>query len=262
MSASRGGCVPSTGSNERRLPSRTVCGTSSSNLLPVPFVKDQGEVPCCTSAGLSTCFDVSLSLKARGISTLPENAPRTSMMYHFFMADKYLSRNNSGRRVLTEGMTIGESFSIAARYGLPTYALYRQKASPHLSVPSDKAIRDAGTRRLDTKKRRGVLPVSNAENWIKYIDKGYPILLEIYIRPEAYDEVKEAPDYTHGVAKTAANKASHVVTVVGYHKSADSFVIADCQGDDFANKGFWYVTRSLANSNYFRRSAHVIRRII
>jgi hypothetical protein len=203
-------------------------------VLPVPFVRDQGRVPCCVSIAVATCMEI-IDAQSPGLRRL---AP----LFNYFV-----SRNAES----LDFVEPREALKQATKVGIASAATHpdpeRYTPGDARRAPTDEALEDA--------RRHGVLFTPNLARavwyerlsdsepvgaWLAALDGAIPILIGFFpgiaywsLNPTSAALTPSALGGTDG----------HAAVVVGTAKS--NFVVQDSRGRAFGKHGQWLLPFSL-----------------
>ena len=185
-----------------------------------------------------------------------------------FMYNYHLARPGSSRLSTLE---IRDGLTAAALYGICTKALHdvelnREGAN---TTPSQAADDEAITRRIGPSLSASDWAYEHFESdnriahWRNAIQIGVPVIMGFYLT-ESYHNIS-INNNTHARPLNEVGSDGHAVTVMGYNDKHDNgalspgaFYVRDSRGDDFGDKGYWWLPYELVKAHMIVDSWTVI----
>lgn len=235
MRATATGFLPS-GADERDFAFSAPEPVDAPRVLPVPFVRDQGDVPCCVSIAVATCMEI---LDAR------EGAVRRlAPLFNY-----YVTRSGAAALEFVEPR---EALKQATRYGIASAAAHPDPARctdvDARREPSDEAYEDARQQRilLTPNLMRTIWyerlgDSDRVEAWRAALEGGLPVLIGFSPAAGYWTETARTGRLT---GRGIGGSDGHAAVVVGTFRS--TFVVQDSRGRSFGRDGQWLLPFALA----------------
>lgn len=233
---------------ERGMPERVITGralTSKPSLrLNLPYIKNQvvdgDDMQCCVSAAMTICMEY-LEVNTTG--------KELSMLFHYHYASY-----RSAYQTITfdEGIIAGEDYGICENtlHDLPL------SAEAVAVMPTTDAQIDGEDRLIESSMK--LSQPNDTQAWLQWLDVGYPLILLFRIDRESYLKIPDNKN-VYSVPRQTLPNTGHAVVVIGYDTSRRIFIIQDSRGEDWCDKGKWYLPFDVAASHNFTHTVGIIK---
>ncbi|NDV22055.1 hypothetical protein [Desulfovibrio sp. JC022] len=211
--------------------------------LPM-HVRDQGDQAfCCASMAVVTCMEILDAQDGAYVELSP--------LYNYYKARGYGSVKT--KLSLQDAISSAINDGVAPREFHDTPAPVTIEAARR--IPSGEADREALKYQIvysnwgDYGSRYGYYELSYStsravEEWKEALRKNHPIAIGVLVG-EAYDQLNETYAVYRPEPENLSLSRGHAVAVVGMDESMQAFKVLDSRGNEFADKGCWWLPYSV-----------------